>query len=459
MSVARRDMRHLYEVEYGVRRELVLRLVGVCLSAFLMHLYNGMYMPFVWCLGYLLCHMAHFLFIVAHLDRADTEDLTIAGLLYLVVVLSFMWLPAWLGMQSDPTLIWVGSVLMISAITYQIRRADRMLWLIWAQISIFGALSAVVMASHVHRFEGLVGQLGAVLVTAAAFAYVALAMLYTRKSRLTMEDAAEQMAQDQKMSAIGRLAGGMAHDFNNMLTVMKGNLDLYHLSDAEEDREAAVREAQIAVLRAEEVVQQLMIYARKAPVRLRVLDANLAMDQMMMLVRSMVPSRIRRNFVPLERRLHIEVDEGQLTTALLNLVKNAVDAMEGQGTMTIATGHEVLEGTPEHHGARLEPGAYVTITVSDTGAGIVAEHLDHVMEPFFTTKPEGKGTGLGLSMVAGFVQGAGGGLRIRSSAQGTDVTLLLPAARAPHNSGGPQSKSVSAASPDGPMPVRMVPET
>lgn len=437
MSDPRKDMQLLYDVEYGVQRELVMRLVGVCIGAGLIHLYEGWYSPFVWCAGYLLTHAVHYRYITTHMERTTRRDLVVAGSLYLLVVVAFLWLPAYFATQHDPVMIYIGGVLMTSTMIYQIRRADRILWLNWAQILIFAALVTTILISHMDHFNGMLAKVGAVLVTFAAFVYIILAMLYARSSRLAMEEAAERLAQDQKMSAIGRLAGGVAHDFNNMLTVVKGNLELYHLMDDPAERDAAVAEAQLAAQRAEEVVQHLMVYARKAPTRVRDLDANEAVASVMTLTRTMIPARIAREFAPCAGRVPISVDESQLTTALLNLVKNAVDAMPEAGKLRISTAVETLTAPLSLHGHVLPEGTYATVTVSDTGTGIPEPNLSRVAEPFFTTKPPGQGTGLGLSMVAGFVQGAGGGLRIVTSAKGTAVSLLFPApALEPAKTGG-----------------------
>lgn len=451
-QTARQDMQLLHEVEYGVLRELVFRLVGVMLGSVLMFLYTGWLLPFAWCLGYLVTHAMHYRFIVTHLERPTPRDLTVAGLLYLVVVLAFMWWPTYLGMQSDPAMIYVGVTLVTSTLVYQIRRGDRILWLNWAQIVIFATMISLILWAQMPNIPTPLGKIGAVLVTLAAFAYVALAMLYARRTRMALEETAQRLAQDQKMSAIGRLAGGIAHDFNNMLTVVKGNLELYHLIEDPEERRAAVIEAQTAAQRAEDVVHHLMVYARKAPVRRQLLDANAAVAEVMTLIRSVVPSRIRCTLHTAPGRLPLEVDQGQLTTALLNLVKNAVDATEGPGCLRIETAvRETTTQLRAHNGVELAAGRYVTVAVRDTGAGIDPDHLARLSEPFFTTKPVGKGTGLGLSMVAGFVQGSGGGLSIDSDSNGTTVMLWLPALALPEAPQVIVQSPPEAMQPDGPQ--------
>ena len=427
MSAPHHEMKHYYDVSYGAGRQLIVRMVGVSIGAVLMYLYTFWLQPFAWMVGYMLAHLVHYLHVRAHLEEAEPRDLTVAGLIYLVVVVSFLWWPVFIATQDDPIRIYVGCLLIGSTVVYQIRRGDRFLWVNWGQILLFGAAIFIVLFAHMHRFDGALAKVGAVLVTVAALVFVAMAMLYTRSARLAVEEAAERLAQDQKMSAIGRLAGGVAHDFNNMLTVVLGNLELFHLMDDESEKQAAVTEAQAAAKRAEAVVHHLLIYARKAPVRRVEVDANAAMTEIMSLVQTMVPERVRLVFTQARAPLMIEVDETQLTTAVLNLVKNAVDAIEGSGVVEVSTrATEVHTARHMVNGQTLARGRYAEITVSDSGSGIPKELLSKVVEPFFTTKPTGRGTGLGLSMVVGFVQELEGGVDIESTNRGTRVRLYLP---------------------------------
>jgi signal transduction histidine kinase len=423
----KQDMALLYEVEYGVRNELIVRLVTVGIGSVLMYLYLEDLRPFLWTAGYFLAHAVHFLYIRSHLASAEMRHLRTAGGLYLCVVAAFLWWPALMAASHEAATIYVGSVLIGSTIIYQIRRGDRLLWMIWGQVALFALSLLWVMQANIHHFEGALGHVGAVVVTAAVCAYTALAMLYSRRSRLALEEAAHELAQDQKMSAIGRLAGGVAHDFNNMLTVVLGNLELFHLIETEDERNAAVTEAEMAAKRAEGVVQHLLVYARKAPMRMTEVDLSASVAEVSGLVRAMVPERVVLRIVTDPRPMPVRLDENQLTTALLNLVKNAVDAMPQGGELRISTTPTVLEQPRGMaNGDTLRPGYYACLAVGDSGSGIPPEIIERVLEPFFTTKPPGKGTGLGLSMVVGFVLEQGGGLEITSNQNGTRMTLFFP---------------------------------
>jgi PAS domain S-box-containing protein len=246
---------------------------------------------------------------------------------------------------------------------------------------------------------------------------------------VTERNAAEvQLRQAQKMEAVGQLTGGVAHDFNNLLSIILGNLELIQ---QECSGHAAVRDlvadALVSVQRGASLTQRLLAFSRQQPLEPRVVDtADMIADMAGLLQRSLGEAiRVEHHVAAGLWKTH--VDASQMENSLLNLAVNARDAMPRGGKLTIEAQNVVLEGDYAAGGDGVAPGEYVLIAVSDSGIGIAPEVLEHILEPFFTTKPVGKGTGLGLSMVYGFIKQSGGHIRVYSElGVGTTVKLYLP---------------------------------
>ena len=240
-----------------------------------------------------------------------------------------------------------------------------------------------------------------------------------------------ELAQSQKMEALGQLTGGVAHDFNNILTVITGTVEQF--ADSVGNEPATADLAKMigeAAWRGADLTQRLLAFARRQPLRPVVTDVNALLLEATKLLQATLGERIEIQSM-LRPDLHRAlIDPSQLTSAILNLALNSRDAMPEQGKLIIETDHVFLD---EHYAkANIEvvPGAYVMIAISDTGTGIAPSILQKVFEPFFTTKEVGRGTGLGLSMVYGFVKQSRGHVKIYSEeGQGTTVKLYLPEAK------------------------------
>lgn len=241
------------------------------------------------------------------------------------------------------------------------------------------------------------------------------------------ERAEETLRHAQKMEAIGQLTGGLAHDFNNMLSGVLGALELIQrrvASGRVNDLNRYVDAATTSANRAAALTHRLLAFARRQSLDPKPVDVNrlvLSMEDML--------RRTMAEHITLETHLQADpwlayTDAHQLENALLNLVINARDAMSEGGRLIIQTGCAKINNTQHDH---LEPGDYITLSVADNGCGMPAEVIAKAFDPFFTTKPIGQGTGLGLSMVYGFVKQTGGHVRIDSTlGQGTLITLFLP---------------------------------
>jgi PAS domain S-box-containing protein len=249
-----------------------------------------------------------------------------------------------------------------------------------------------------------------------------------------------KLHQSQKLDAIGKLTGGVAHDFNNMLTVIGGTTEIL-VADLHDRPKLLAVAALInqATDRCTELIQHLLAFARKQPLQPRNVDINATIFDIAKLLRPTLGEQIEVDSI-LERGMPTAlIDPSQLANALINLAINARDAMPNGGKLILETANVVLDEGYAQNNADARPGTYVMITVSDTGTGMSAETCEKVFEPFFTTKETGKGTGLGLSMVYGFVKQSGGHIKIYSEeGHGTSIKLYLPAA---------------AGSADAPVPV------
>ena len=240
----------------------------------------------------------------------------------------------------------------------------------------------------------------------------------------------EQLRQTEKMEAIGQLAGGVAHDFNNLLTTIQGNtallLDSLHENDPR--REGAL-EVKRAALVAGELTRQLLAFGRREMVRPRRVDLAALVRENEAMLRRVLAGEFRLN-VGADEPAWIHADPVQIQQILLNLATNARDAMAPGGRLDIEAGPLVLEQPLVAHDSVLEPGRWSVLRVADEGSGIEPRALEHVFEPFYTTKAKGKGTGLGLATVYGIVKQLDGHLRVDTAlGRGTAFVFYFPCAQ------------------------------
>jgi PAS domain S-box-containing protein len=245
----------------------------------------------------------------------------------------------------------------------------------------------------------------------------------------------EALLQSQKLQALGELAGGVAHDFNNLMTVVRGTADLLLRREdlPPEKRKRYLHAVLETVDRAESLTSQLLAFARRQPLEPEVIDLSIRLDAMSEMLLRTLGSRYDLQLDLAPALWRIEVDPTGLETALLNAVVNARDAMPDGGTLTLSTRN--VPGSD---------GDMVALSISDTGHGIPPEQLTRAFEPFFTTKPTGKGTGLGLSQIHGFAVQSGGSAQITSQVgAGTTLELTLPRTDKPLSSGIPVGQELS----------------
>ncbi|MEI6486789.1 MAG: ATP-binding protein [Sphingomonadales bacterium] len=268
----------------------------------------------------------------------------------------------------------------------------------------------------------------------------------------------KKLFQSQKMEALGQLSGGVAHDVNNMLGVIIGNLDLAQRRfdrDGEDRYRRFVDASLEAANRAASLIRSLLGFARRAPLDPRPVDINAVLAAISELLRRTLGEQVAIVITNAPGLWRTFVDPVQLESVLLNFAINARDAMPAGGTLTIATGNVWLDEKFAAHHPDVEPGAYVMVTVSDTGVGMPPEVMARVFEPFFTTKEAGGGTGLGLSQAFGFARQSRGHLTAHSDVGvGTTFTLYLPRHRGSDET--PDSETAAAPRPERPLQVLLV---
>jgi PAS domain S-box-containing protein len=239
-----------------------------------------------------------------------------------------------------------------------------------------------------------------------------------------------QFHQAQKLESVGRLAGGVAHDLNNLLSPILGYSELL-LDDFSEDdaRRGAMEEVVKASKRARDLVRQLLSFSRRQPLQFQPIDLNVVLTRFERLLRRTIREDVRLVFRPGPELPLINGDVGQLEQVVMNLAVNAQDAMEEGGSLTLETAHVELDSAYAASHEGVEPGPYVMLGIIDTGCGMDAETRERLFEPFFTTKAKDKGTGLGLATVYGIVKQHGGHIWVYSEVdRGTAIKVYLPVA-------------------------------
>ena len=237
-----------------------------------------------------------------------------------------------------------------------------------------------------------------------------------------------ELRQAQKMESVGRLAGGVAHDFNNMLSVILGNTEMI-LEDADTANPFInnLQEIHKATKRSIDLTQQLLAFARKQTIAPKVLDLNKTIEGMLRMLRRLIGENIDLAWIPRKNLYTVKIDPSQIDQVMANLCVNARDSIKGVGKITIETNNISFDENYCHEHDGFKPGEFVMIAVSDNGCGMGTEILDNLFEPFFTTKDVSKGTGLGLATVYGIIKQNKGFINVYSEPdKGTSFKIYLP---------------------------------
>lgn len=258
-----------------------------------------------------------------------------------------------------------------------------------------------------------------------------------RERTAELESMMEQLAQSRKMEAIGQLAGGIAHDYNNILTATLMQIGLLSINpDATPSIRSSLAELEKMAQRAASLTRQLLTFSRQQVIQVKVIDLNEVIDHLLKMLRRLLGETVQLEFRRAATPAWIEGDVGMVEQVVTNLCVNARDAMSPRGgRLTITTEHSVLDEQALSDNPDARAGAFARLTVSDTGSGMDAATLKHIFEPFFTTKDVGKGTGLGLATVYGITKQHRGWIEVESApGQGSTFRIFLPASAAPEPS-------------------------
>ena len=249
-----------------------------------------------------------------------------------------------------------------------------------------------------------------------------------RQAEEALQNTENRLRQSQKMEAVGRLAGGVAHDFNNVLTAIFGYADLlldgFDLTDP---RRSDVEEIKRAAHRAASLTRQLLAFSRKQVMQPRRVNLNEIIENLRTLLMKLIGDEIELVITTDPDLGDVKADPGQIEQVLMNLAANARDAMPEGGRLTATTANDDLQLDDATALVGIEPGKFVILTVSDTGHGVPEHVRAHIFEPFFTTKEQGKGTGLGLATVYGIVKQSGGWIYLdETPGTGASFRIYLP---------------------------------
>jgi PAS domain S-box-containing protein len=239
----------------------------------------------------------------------------------------------------------------------------------------------------------------------------------------------ERFHHSQKMEAVGRLAGGIAHDFNNLLQTIMGYSDLILLQYEDDNKnQKELKEIQKASKRAASLTRQLLAFSRKQTIQPQMMDLNLLIDDMTEMIKRLIGEDVEFSTIMESKLRSIEADHGHIEQVIMNLTLNARDAMENGGKLIIKTENINLEEKDCKNTPFARPGDFVCLSVEDTGSGITEETMEHMFEPFFSTKGKWEGTGLGLSTVYGIIEQHKGWINVCSEVgKGATFRIFLPA--------------------------------
>lgn len=407
---------NLRQGEFGQPWELLARFAVIFTASMTLYFYNEQQQGLYWALAYFLSQGLAWCLLNQRPPHGLRAKVLGYGS-YLLTTFIFVTLPLWLLVQEDTAMAYCGAMGLMAGAVFTLWREEPPPVLLPFDVAIGCIAVAFGCYAALDGQESMI-QIGIMIVLSITTAgYYSMALITTRAARVSLKKAAVRGLEAQKMEAIGRLSGGIAHDFNNILTVLQGNFELYEEIPSEGERRVLVREAHEASVRASSLVAQLLAFARRAPLAPTRLEAGSVIADLARMAERVLPTSIRVTHVAPHTYDYVEADPDRLLSALLNLVINARDALEGRGDLILSASIAEIEGGEFD---QLDRGRHLRFEVIDNGPGMSPELSARALQPFYTTKPVGAGSGLGLPMAKGFAEQSGGGIANRLGAGGHD---------------------------------------
>lgn len=424
---AAEEIEQVYQQDYGWPGDVAFRLSGVIVMALVVFAITGWISAVVWCGGYMALQGAQYLhFQTMQAKQARLWDVGVAALISIVTLAHLIWMPWLLLIEGDPVGHVCGATMLAGILIWQGQRCPESLVLVMGSAAVVMGASLVALITTLSAKPEMPQALAVTVCILGLGAFCAVSLFAGRVLHLRRAAAMVDAENAQRLQALGRLTGGVAHDFNNMLTATVGNLELYSEVHSASERDCCVREALLAAERGCALARKLLEFGRQSADMHGKADLAAVLATLETISRRLLPENIDLSITGPEATCVLSLDEHDLTHAVLNLMLNARDSLPGGGRIAVSAHPEDLAaGAIMPDGRVIEPGRYLCMEVSDTGSGIPKETMQHVLKPFYTTKPDGKGTGLGLPMAAEFARKSGGGLTIKTSASGTRVCLFL----------------------------------
>lgn len=408
----------MHAADFGSPTEYTVRYAAVFVLGAAIAFFLGIQEILIWLALYAGAELLHYGCTKIGLQSPTRRMARITQLTYFLSASIFVTFPMMLTHSEHVAVITPALVAQIGWILFTLWRPMSI-----PSIAVFDTSVAIAFCVNAcFAFWGLMEDAWAQVVFMLSMATLAIYYAMTIVRNLALQRAMDarrrRAAEAEKMEALGRLVGGVAHDFNNILTVVKGNIELYHVLPPGPDREALLDEVDKAATRAVHLTGQLLSYGRKAALAPSVIPLEEHLHDILPMVERLLPQWITLE-VDIPKGLGlVSMDSSQFGAALLNLVSNASDAIgEREGRITLkAWRQEGQDGAPR-----------LRLAVTDTGGGMSTDVAASALEPYFTTKPVGRGSGLGLPMVKGFAEQTGGALDLRNRpGDGLTVTLTLP---------------------------------
>ncbi|GAA6186954.1 ATP-binding protein [Litorivita sp. NS0012-18] len=431
-SAARHSGYHHAQLFETAHRYFIILLAGLVIGWA-----TGSYFPMAWAIGYIAVNLSY----QAILLRARTRSAEISPLQnaigFSLSVLVFASMIVFLWLEDGLVLKFTALSGLIGLGLHSLSRPQKVFWVTLADsvviLALYIFMGVTVFLAHPEN-KTLAILLMCLFCTSS---YFVVSQWRAYKRAEAIKSAEQRLMRNREMEAMGRLTGGFAHDFNNILAAMRGNLDLYDEVTDPEEKRRILHEAQSATARAARLTQKLLTYSQKAVLRpSRVITGAFITEFVAMMGRNL-PETVTLRLEIDDNPPPLLIDAQTLEMVLTNLVMNAADAIGEQigedggpptGEITLSCGPMLMPATSSAPAAsEIRAGHYLRLAVQDTGAGIPEALLPHICEPFYSTKAVGRGSGLGLPMAQGFAEQSGGALRISNTeGSGALVELFLP---------------------------------